>query len=145
MPRTLDRILAAAAGTTLLLTGCSAVDDATGPDPADAAERLADGLSSGDLGDVRFTDEGAQHGYDEVVGGLGEVTPTVAVESVDEGDGTATVTLGWTWPVSEQDWTYTSEATLRLVDGQWQAAWEPSVVQPSLRTGGPTRRRTSSG
>ncbi len=137
----MSRTLAAAA-LALLLTGCSAVEEATGPDPGDAAERLADGLASGDLADVSFTEDGAQQSYDEVVEGLAETTPTVSVEDVTEADGTATATLGWSWPVSEQDWTYTSEATLRLSGDQWQVSWEPSVVEPSLRAGGTLSRRT---
>ena len=82
-----------------------------------------------------------------MVEGLGEIEPTVSVEDVAEAaseDGTAVVTLGWSWPVSEQDWTYTSEATLRLSGEQWQVAWEPSVVEPSLRTGGTLSRKTVS-
>jgi hypothetical protein len=139
----MSRTLAAAAALALLLTGCSAVDEATGPDPDEAAQRLADGLASGDLAEVRFTGDGAQQSYDEVVEGLGETTPTVSVEDVTEADGTATATLGWSWPVSEQDWTYTSEATLRLADDRWEVSWSPSVVEPSLRAGGTLGRETT--
>jgi len=140
-------VLAPLATLALLLTGCSAVQDAAGPDPADAAERLADGLAAGDLSGVRFTEGGAGDAYAAVVEGLGEVTPTVSVQDVVEPEGsedTATVTLGWTWPVSEQDWTYTSEATLRLSGDQWRAVWEPAVVEPSLREGGTLSRETVS-
>ena len=143
----MSRTVLAAALLTLPLAGCSAVEEASGPDPADAAERLADGLASGDLSGVGFTEEGAGDAYAEVVEGLGEVEPTVAVEDVSESgseDGTAVVTLGWSWPVSEQDWTYTSEATLRLSGEQWQVVWEPAVVEPSLRTGGTLARETVS-
>ena len=138
----MSRTLAATAALAVLLTGCSAVDEATGPDPSAPAERLADGLASGDLEDVGFADEGAQQGYDEVVEGMDDLTPTVSVEEVRESGDTATVTLGWSWPVSEQDWTYTSEATLRRADDQWLVGWEPSVVEPSLHTGGTLSRTT---
>ncbi len=125
------------------LAACTAAPEDSGPDPADAAATLADGLASGDLSDVAFTAEGAQKSYDDVVDGLGEVTPTVAVDGVDEGEdgSTATATLGWSWPVSEQDWTYTSEAELRRSGEQWQVVWEPSLVEPSLHTGGTLSRQ----
>ncbi|QBR93013.1 penicillin-binding transpeptidase domain-containing protein [Nocardioides euryhalodurans] len=128
-----------AAALVLLLTGCTgAVDGVTGPDPADAAEQLATGLASGELDEVAVAesvDAGAD--YAAIVEGLGEVTPTVTVEEVTEGEGdTATATLGWSWPVSEQDWTYSTEAAMSLVDDTWQVTWEPAVVEPSLRTGG---------
>ncbi|WP_432478066.1 penicillin-binding transpeptidase domain-containing protein [Nocardioides sp. GXQ0305] len=145
MSRTLDRTLAGVAATALLLTGCSAVDGATAPDPADAAGQLADGLAEGDLSGVAFTEDGADQAYADVVDGLGEVTPTVSVEEVAEpesDDATAVATLGWTWPVSEQDWTYTTEAELRLVDDHWRVVWEPSLVESSLHAGGTLSRRT---
>jgi len=142
----MSRTLATVAALPLLLAGCSVIQD-SGPDPADAAERLADGLAAGDLSDVRFTDEGAGDAYAEVVEGLGEITPSVTVREVaesEEADDRATATLGWSWPVGEQDWTYTSEATLRLTGEQWRVAWEPSLVEPSLREGSTLDRRTLS-
>ncbi len=124
----------------LLLTGCSgALDQDSGPDPEPVAEALADGLAARDLADVAVSGDGAEAATEELVAvleGMGEVAPSVAVAEVSEADGTATATLGWTWPVSEQEWSYTSEATLTLVDDAWQVEWEPAVVQPDLRTGG---------
>lgn len=140
----MSRSLVVAVLLTLPLAACSAVEQASGPDPSDAADRLAAGLASGELSGVRFTEQGAERAYAEVVGGLGEITPVVSVEEVAESGGTATATLGWSWPVSEQDWTYTSEAMLQLVDDRWQVAWEPSVVEPSLRSGGTLGRETVS-
>ena len=135
MPRTLP---AATVTLALLLGGCSGtVDELTGPDPAAAAEQLAEGLASGDLAEVPFTGStDVDEAYAAVVEGLGEVTPTVSVEDVVEEDGTATATLGWSWPVSQQDWTYASEATLTLAGDAWRAEWAPSLVEPSLREEG---------
>src|SRR5262247_3468441 len=81
-----------------------------GPDPQDAADALASALASGDLGDLEFTDETA--------------------DAVTESGGTATATLAWSWPVGAQEWSYTSEVTLKKVDDEWQVLWQPSVVEP---------------
>lgn len=123
------------------LVGCTdGAEEVTGPDPADAAERLAEGLAAGDLTEVAFAaDAPTAKEYDAIVAGMGELTPTVGVAEVgepDEAGESVTATLGWSWPVSEQDWTYTTEATLTLVDGAWGVEWEPSLVEPSLRPGG---------
>ena len=55
------------------------------------------------------------------------------VVDVTESDNTATASLGWTWPLGEQEWSYQSEATLRLAGDEWQAEWAPSVVESSLK------------
>ncbi len=116
-------------------TGSSPEEDAAGPAPA--AEALAEGLAAGDLTDVALDDPtGVEKQYDEAVAGLGELTPTVELTDLAESEGAATATLGWSWPVSEQDWTYTTTATLTEVDGGWVVEWQPSIVEPSLRRGG---------
>jgi cell division protein FtsI/penicillin-binding protein 2 len=124
----------------LLLTGCTdALEEVSGPDPEPVAEALADGLAAGDLADVPVAGDGAAAADKELAGiveGMGELTPSVSVADVTEADGTATATLGWSWPVSEQEWSYTSEASLTLVGDAWQVEWEPAVVEPSLRPGG---------
>src|SRR5687768_6502162 len=124
----------------LLLTGCTdALEEVSGPDPEPVAEALADGLAAGDLADVPVAGDGAAAAEKELAGiveGMGELTPSVSVAEVTETDGTATATLGWSWPVSEQEWSYTSEASLTLVGDAWQVEWEPAVVEPSLRPDG---------
>ena len=84
--------------------------------------------------------------YAEVVEGLGEVDPTVAVEDVSESateDGTATATLGWSWPVSEQDWTYTSEATLRSSASSGRSCGSPRSSSRRCAPAGPSSRERS--
>jgi len=124
----------------LLLTGCSdPLEQVSGPDPEPVAEALADGLAAGDLAEVPVGGDGAAAAGEElaaIVEGMGEIAPSVSVAEVSESGDTATVTLGWSWPVSAQEWSYTSEARLTLVDDAWQVAWEPAVVEPSLRPGG---------
>ena len=96
-------------------TACDPADTVSGPDPQDTADALASALASGDFSDLSFTDgtpEDVATDYGEVVDGMGEIEPVVSAGDVDEGDGTATVPLSWTWPVAGDEWTYTTEATL---------------------------------
>lgn len=128
-------------GALLLLSACSnPLEQDSGPDPEPVAAALADGLATGDLTDVSFAgDTALAKDYEAIVAGMGEVSPTVEVAEVSEvsqGGETATATLGWSWPVSEQDWTYTTAATLTLADETWAVEWEPAIVEPSLRPGG---------
>ena len=123
--------------TLLLLTSCSnPSEEDAGPDPEPVAGALADGLTSGDLTEVALTGEAnVAKDYTAIVEGMG-VLPTVSVTEVAGADESATATLSWSWPVSEQDWTYTTEATLTLVDDAWAVEWEPAIVERSLRSGG---------
>ncbi|MGI8521855.1 MAG: penicillin-binding transpeptidase domain-containing protein [Nocardioides sp.] len=121
----------------LALTGCSSGSDKpSGPDPAPAASALAAGLAKGDLSGVVFQvgkPKAIQKEYDGIVAGLGDLTPKISVRNLDETtDTAASATLAWSWPVSDQPWTYDSTATLALVGGAWQVAWDPSVVEASL-------------
>jgi len=125
----------------LFLTACSnPLEQDSGPDPEPVASALADGLAAGDLTEVTFTGDAAvAEDYDAIVEGMGELSPTVSVAEVgepDESGETLTATLGWSWPVSDQDWTYTTEATLAIVDDRWTVEWEPAIVEPTLRPGG---------
>jgi len=117
----------------LLSAGCGSKD--SGPDPAPAADTLAEGLSSGDLSGVGFSGMSASqagHEYDATVAGLGEVKPKVEVTAVKKSsDATATATLSWLWPLGT-GWSYQTSAPMKLVDGRWQMTWAPSVVEPSL-------------
>ncbi|WP_193604961.1 penicillin-binding transpeptidase domain-containing protein [Nocardioides dongkuii] len=125
------------------LSSCDQADPDPGPDPEGAAADLATGLAGGDLAEVAFTGTtGAEATAaledvtEGLVAGLGDVSPTVEVADVTDGDGgTATATLAWSWPVGEESWDYESQAALELVDGEWLAAWSPSLVEPSLADG----------
>ncbi|HEY3529143.1 MAG TPA: penicillin-binding transpeptidase domain-containing protein [Nocardioides sp.] len=120
----------------LALAGCGGGDDGPSPDPTAAA--LAAGLASGDLSDVTFVDASAgdvQREYHRAVAALGGVKPEVQVGSVDtSGDGTATATLRWSWPLGE-GWSYTSKAELRAAGSTWKVDWATDVVEPSLKDG----------
>ena len=131
--RTSARLLLPALGLALVVAGCGSKD--SGPDPQTAADTLAEGLTSGDLSDVDLGDTSsstADHAYDTTVAGLGDVKPQVKVAAVKKSsDSAATATLSWLWPLGT-GWSYQTTAPLKLVDGTWQVAWAPSVVEPSL-------------
>ena len=40
--------------------------------------------------------------------------------------------MSWTWDVSGHEWTYDTTAALTLDGDEWQVAWEPALVEPSL-------------
>jgi hypothetical protein len=130
--------LAGLTALVLLLAACDSSGDPAGggPDADAAAQALADGLVSGDLADVAFTqvtpaEVKAELG--EVVKGMGEVEPTVETGDVSTDGDTGTATLSWSWPISDgQPWTYDSEATLSRVDDEWQVVWSRELVEPSL-------------
>lgn len=131
-----------AALTTVVLVGllsaCEATEKVTGPDPDDAAEALATGLASGELGDVAFsgaTPDAATKARAGALEGLGEIEPTVELVAVQEADDAATATLAWTWPVGEQEWAYETEAAMALDGDTWQVDWSPSLLEPSLDEG----------
>ncbi|WP_122819088.1 penicillin-binding transpeptidase domain-containing protein [Nocardioides pantholopis] len=132
------RLLAAGLGLGVaggLLLGCTGESGADGPPaPDDAAAALASGLARGELSGV--TPASAQAGYDAVVERLGDAEPRVDVVDVQtSGDDRATAVLGWTWPFGPDGWSYETEAPLRLVDEEWETAWSPALVEPSLTDG----------
>lgn len=122
------------------LAACSGADDA-GPDPDDAVAALTDALGSGDFAAVPLTGDldaaAVAEEYDEVVGGMGGLTPTISAgDAVEAEDGdTATAPLAWTWPVAGDEWGYTTEVELARSDDEWQVAWDRALVEPSLQSG----------
>jgi cell division protein FtsI/penicillin-binding protein 2 len=130
--------------TAALLTACPAADEPDLPEPDTAVDVLAAGLTSGELGEVPLTAatrEGASDELATITEGMGEAEQTVSAgaaevtEAADDGPASGTATLGWTWDVDGHEWAYESTAALALVDGEWQVAWEPAVVEPSLGEG----------
>lgn len=122
------------------LAACSGSEDSR-PNPDEAADALVAALASGDFSGVALTGDldatAMAEEYDEVVGGMGGLTPTVSAAEVQESedDETATTPLAWTWPVGGEEWSYTTEAELRLVDDEWQVDWDREIVEPSLQSG----------
>ncbi|MEE6286323.1 penicillin-binding transpeptidase domain-containing protein [Georgenia sp. MJ173] len=122
----------------LTLTACSST-----PDPAPPAEALAQALTTGDPGDVSWTDGPVD--VTATLGELAELPRTVAVtevgESREDGDGlVADVALEWSWDLDddgETDWTYPTNAVL-VTDGEasWSAVSDPAMVAEGLRPDG---------
>ncbi len=141
--RTARGTTAAAVALAALLTACSGGPDAPdSPAPDAAVEALAAALGDGDLTGAAWTADtaaDAQPGYDAIVEGMGDLTPTVEPGRVTMAEGaadapeTARATLTWHWPVGDNEWVYDTQAALMLVDGAWRAGWEPALVEPSLR------------
>jgi cell division protein FtsI/penicillin-binding protein 2 len=138
------RALGGLALTAALLSGCPAGEEPDLPEPDAAVDALAAGLTFGELDNVPFTAatrEGAADGYAAIVEGMGEsertVTPSAAqvTEATDDEPASATATLDWSWDVGGHEWAYEASAALTLAGDEWQVAWDPSVVEPSLGEG----------
>jgi hypothetical protein len=118
------------------IAGCAGGDDGPKPDPT--AQALASGLATGDLSKVRFVDDSTaavDDAYQDALGDLADVKPKVTVASVTEGgDGNATVTLDWSWPIGA-GWTYSTTAPLTASGSTWEVTWSDAVVESSLKDG----------
>src|SRR5215218_9047242 len=135
--------LALAAVSLLLVAGGVAACDSgsgsdgdSGPDAAEVADALAAALASGDFTDVPLAGATAKDvaaDRAEVVEGMGDIEPVVHDAEPEESGDTATVALSWTWPISGDEWTYSTEATLTQADGGWQVAWSRDLVEPHLK------------
>ena len=145
-PRRRSRYAAALAALALtgpLVAGCSLFDRG-GPDPSPVAAALAAGLASGDLGPVAFDGApagGAATAVSTALGPLGQTSRTVTVGPVTpkpDDPRSATATLQWTWDVAptDADWSYQTQAQLKLADDQtWHVTWSPTLVEPKLTAG----------
>ncbi|WP_036507239.1 penicillin-binding transpeptidase domain-containing protein [Nocardioides sp. URHA0020] len=130
--------IAAAVLAASVLVGCDdPTEKVSGPDPDRAADTLAAALVSGDFTEVGFTGDQTPTqvaaDYDAVVSGLGDLKPSVTAGGVQESGDTATATLAWVWPISDDEWSYTTDVELTKVDDEWQTTWSRALVEPSLR------------
>lgn len=133
MQRTWRARVAAIASLVLaagVLAGCSS----GGPDPQDAAERLAKGLSAGDVSKVPTVRGGrvAQVDLERIVTSMDGTPVRVTVAQVARDDDTATATLRSRWSFGSGTWDYTTPARFTLVDDQWRLTWSAAVVAPDL-------------
>lgn len=112
------------------------------PTPAAAARAVAQGLASLNVAAVPFTGApaDAQQQLADAVSGMGALRPSVSVERVAVAQGNAdaaSAVLAVRWDVdgSNQDWAYTTTASLSYRGEKWTVAWSPSLVEPSLAAG----------
>ncbi len=125
-----------AAVLTLLLTllaACSGGDEPDQDGARDAADGLAAALTAGDLTGVELV--GDATAYDDITDALEGVPVKVVVERVKVDGDLATATLGWSWEVGAEPWTYATEAQLQREGGDWQAIWSPAMIESSLVEG----------
>ncbi|MFD1827342.1 MULTISPECIES: penicillin-binding transpeptidase domain-containing protein [Mumia] len=141
MPFTSVRRLASGAVVAMVAAGTLAA--CSGPSADPEAERLAEGLSALDLAKVPIDDPQASEALATITRGMDELKPTVSVESVEEDDDRATVTLSYRWTLGpEATWSYETEAAMTRKDDSWTVAWDPTLVAPDLADGQRLRIRT---
>ncbi len=130
-----------ARASALLLLLCVAVTACSdSSDPGPVADRLAEGLTAGNLAEVPF--EGDAGAYAEIVGDL-DVPVRVRVAGVEQEDDVATAELSWEWELGRDSWHYTTKAELVESGDDWRVRWDPALVEPSLREGETLTLRTT--
>ncbi len=115
--------------------GCGPFDK--GADARDAAETLVDGLASGDLGKVVFTEDaaGAQKEYVTLRAPLKDAETEVTLDQVTRSGDEATARIAWTVDLDGHPWSHTTKAVLRKQGDDWAVVWKPSIVEKSLTEG----------
>ncbi|MGN8244358.1 penicillin-binding transpeptidase domain-containing protein [Cellulomonas soli] len=125
---------------TVGLTACSA----DRPGPEKAAQALADGLESGDLGSVVFATDSPDVATvtqvrADTFAPLAPWSPTVEAGApvIDEQDeDVASVVMDYVWDVGSGTWTYSTTARLaRDAEDVWRVTWRPSLLVPDLVDG----------
>lgn len=127
----------------LVLAGCSnAVDGDDGREAVTMVEALARAMTEAageidaadtDLASLAYSNaDGAAvaQRYEEIVAGMGGITPTIEVGDYDDQKDFHTVDLTWSWPVVDgaDPWTYETYVELDPDDGGWTISWRPSIV-----------------
>jgi hypothetical protein len=119
------------------------------PSPDQAAEALAQALTSGDFNTVPLQGaSGAEAGeaWETATSGLSPLEPTYELQSarIEEGEdskaeesrATAQLEVEWRDPGDEDPvWSYTTTAALELVEDAWQVRWDPSVIEEHVGSG----------
>jgi cell division protein FtsI/penicillin-binding protein 2 len=106
------------------------------------AQAVVDAWESGDLSGAPVDGEASevQKAYATLVGGMGDVEPSVSLGRVTRSGATATAPLEVTWPVGG-GWTYqtslelTGDLAAGAEGGAWTAGFGPAVVHPDLEAG----------
>lgn len=115
---------------TLLGTGCAS-DEPETPPVEPAAEALSEAIATGDFSNVKTTGGDATTESATILEGMHGMRPQVKVTDITPYENAATVKLETTWPLSSP-WTYPTEATMQLVEGEWNVMWDPAILAPGL-------------
>ncbi len=132
-----SRLAALALVLPITLTGCQLLGGHEGPE--EVLDALETGLADGDLSAVDFDVDDASQRYAAVIEGLTEVRPSVDIDEAEVTDDTATASVTWSWDLAVdsggEPWTYSTTVDLSWTGEAWQAAWQDSLVEPSLVEG----------
>ncbi|QZN87710.1 penicillin-binding protein [Cellulomonas sp. C5510] len=128
----------AVAGLVVTLGACSGGSD----DGQDTADALAAAIASGDFADVPLDGATAAEAGEQratAYEGLDPWVPAVTagdVRPAADDEDAATVELAFAWDVdsSDDDWTYSTHASLVRVDDEWRARWSTMTLAPDLTT-----------
>lgn len=114
----------------LVLSACHSLVP-SGPNPQDTLRALAEALESGDFSQVP-SDRDPKPDWQAAVADLDGMRPAVSALPAVVSDDVATAELQLEWPYEPESWSYTTTATLRLVDDTWQVEWSPTTIHPEL-------------
>ena len=124
----------ALASATLLLTGLTACQLGDDEQLDAAVDALVTGLERGDLSGVPVTGDDPTEAYADLTAALAP-EPEVTAEDVEADGDSATTTLRWSWGFRGEPWEYEATVELRRSGEDWQVAWSPQVVHPTLQEG----------
>lgn len=139
----------------LTLVACTAPGDGDGDRSEEraavqqAGEQVAAAIAGDSLAEVDWAEQdgaAVAEEYDEVVAGLGDTEPTVAVTGAVSTATEGTATLSWTWPIGGGDEPWEYQSSVRVVRAEdadtWRPVWQRAVVEPSLGEQGELLVRT---
>lgn len=129
----MHRSLSAVVVSGAMLPGLVACSLVMGESADKAAKELATALEGGSLADVELTSDAVREQHATAVRTVSDVPVSVEVDDVDERDGAATVTLGWSWDLGTHESVYDTEVEMSDNAGTWEVDWAPGALAPGLR------------
>ncbi|MBO9522223.1 MAG: penicillin-binding protein [Nocardioidaceae bacterium] len=114
----------------LAATGCGFFGE--GAQARDEAEKLATGLTKGDLGAVAFVSDKSRTAYAAQAAPLKGFDSKVSLDQVTRSGDTAKARLVWSTDLDGQTWKHTTSATLVKRGDAWQVEWKPSILAKGL-------------
>jgi cell division protein FtsI/penicillin-binding protein 2 len=110
------------------------------PDPEPVATSFAAAVTSADFIGAPLapahTADAVADDYARIADGMGDAAPTVTVsdiaETEDDDVRQITFDVSWDLPGREDQWTYPTSTTMRLIDDEWLVDWQSTVIHPDL-------------